>query len=159
MSFEALSNFWPRKWDLMLQRLILSFVIKSKNSRTLIHARARNFTLERALWVYAPPLKRWVLRSSVKCIYPEVCLFCSPLERGKPRSSEGLCHTLERGSSARRAWISCIQHFFISLQPAWAELYCLHVRSSEEIHAQAWTLFSASFEKCFPIHFCILIPS
>ena len=43
-------------------------------------------------------------------------MFYSPLERGNACSSEDLCLTLERRSSARRAWISCIQYFYSPLE-------------------------------------------
>ena len=50
----------------------------------------------------------WVVGGRVSCLevnlnFLEICVLCSLLEREKPRSSEGLCHTLERGSRARRA--------------------------------------------------------
>ena len=138
---KCFPKFWPGKWVLDGWMLNFMFGGQSGFSRNLTHARAGTFTLEREAWVHAFPLERWESRSSVKCVYPEVCVSCSPLERGKPRSSEGLCHTLERRSSARRAWISCIQHIFISLQSTRAGKSTLEQSFDICMSARAWTLF------------------
>ena len=160
MSYQVFSKVLAQeKWVLDGWRSSFMFGGQSGFSRNLTHAPAGTFTLEREAWVHALPLERRESRSSVKCVYPEVCVFWSPLERGNPRSSEGLCHTLERGSSARRAWISCIQHFFISLQYARAGKSTLERSFIVCMSAWAWTLSSAKFEKWFSMHFCVLIPS
>ena len=110
---KGFQSFGPEKWVLIGWRLSFMLEGQSGFSRKLTHARAGTFTLERKAWVHELPLERRESRSNVKCVYPEVCVFCSPLERGKPRSSEGLCHTLKRGSSVKvhaRAWVKFLEN-------------------------------------------------
>ncbi|GMQ01570.1 hypothetical protein CsSME_00048161 [Camellia sinensis var. sinensis] len=88
-----------------------SFMLEDQfgNFRFWIHARAKS-------------------HSSVKCICPEVHMFCSPLERENSRS---ICSS--EGSHTR------------------VKLLCLHVCSSVESHARARPLFQQKFEKCFKV--------
>lgn len=80
------------------------------------------------------------------------------LERGSESHARA---EVERPSSVKIMYPVLFHKFTVRSSEenhARAELHCLHVHSSGESHTRAWTLFSASFKKCFLMHSCILIP-
>ena len=96
LSFEVFSLSWKRRDQ------IWKFQNLNSLSSVGVHAWARTLNTCTSAW---PTL----FRLSVKCMYPEVHVFCSMRERQKAYSSEGLNLTLKRRSSVHRAWNSSSQ--------------------------------------------------
>ena len=156
---SVFQSFGPRNW--VLDGWMLNFMFGGQSGffRNLTHAQAGTFTLEHEAWVHVLPLERRESRLSVICVYPEVCVFCSPLERGSVSHAQA---GVERPSSVNFMHPALFHKFAVrssgEVHPRMELLY-LHVRSSWESHARAWTLSSAKFEKWFSMYSCILILS
>ena len=94
-------------------------------------ARAKDSTRERPSWVQSSArAKEWWLERKLQALrflvhadarssevtYARARTVPHARASVERASSENLCLTLERGSSARRAWISCIQYFCSPLE-------------------------------------------
>ena len=141
----------PKGWVLICLILGLSFGSKSGKPRFWLPCSSEWFHTRVTTFVFRAPLKRRNVGSSVACKLSGMYVCRRTLERRDLRSSEELCLTLERASSEDFQH-PVLLHFYRPLERG-------SLCSSGESHARARPLFSANFEKCFKVHFCILILS
>ena len=92
---------------------VLKCFLENWPKRFEIDALKLDFELEVQIWKFQILDSR---SSGVNSCIQHFCCVYSLLELGFARASEDLCHTLERVSSAHRAWFSHIQYFCSPLE-------------------------------------------
>ena len=149
----------PRGSNLKLLKLNFMLEVQFGNFRFWTHARACTLSTCTSARAMGVTLEREMHMPRSSCVLQSARARKFMLERGPESHARA---GVELSSSVNCMHPVLFMKFVVRSSVgshARAELLCLHVRSNVESHARAWTPVSANSEKCFKVHFCILIPS